>query len=66
MADPEIFVRGGPTLTTFFVLVEGRNDHNTTRSGLSSARQRNAIKMAFRWCADHSDGPTLNSGLVNL
>ena len=28
----------------------------------SSARQRNAIEMAFRWRAD--DGPTLNAGLV--
>ena len=40
-----------PTLT--FVLVdEGREDPNTTISGSSSARQRNAIV----------DGPTLNAG----
>ena len=32
--------------------------------GPSSARQRNTIKMAFRWRAD--DGPTLNAGLVAL
>ena len=33
-----------------------------TISGPSTTRQRNAIKMAFRWRAD--DGPTLNAGLV--
>ena len=48
-ADPETIVRGGPTLTTFFVfvfvffLVERRDDPNATRSGPSSARQRKAI-----------------------
>ena len=66
--DPETFVRGGPTLTTFFfvfVLVdERRDDQNTTKSRPSSARQRNAIYMAFRWRPD--DGLTLNSGLVAL
>ena len=43
---------------------EGRRDPNTTISGSPSARQRNAIKMAFRWRA--YDGPTLNGGLVAL
>ena len=39
-ADPESFVRGGPTLTTFFFSVdEGREDQNTTISGPSSALQ---------------------------
>ena len=43
-ADPESYVRGGPTLTlTFFLLNEGREDQNTTIGGPSSARQRNAI-----------------------
>ena len=47
-AGPESFVRGGPTLTFFVVVVflvdEGRKDHHdTTISGPSSARQRNAI-----------------------
>ena len=37
--DLESFVRGGPTLTIFF---GGREDLNTTISGQSSARQRNA------------------------
>ena len=51
-ADPESFVRGGPTLTTFFFLLfflvdEGREDPSTTISGPSSARQRNAIKWRF-------------------
>ena len=41
-ADPESFVRGGPTLT-FFLVDEGREDPNTTLSGPSSACQRNAI-----------------------
>ena len=41
-----------------------REDPNTTISGPSSARQRSAIYMAFRWRAD--DGPTLKAGLVAL
>ena len=54
-ADPKSFVRGGPTLITFFY--EGREDPRTTISGPSSAHE-----MAFRWRAD--DRPTLNAGLV--
>ena len=46
-ADPEsflgVFFRRGPILTTFFLVDEGREDPNTTISGPSSARQRNAI-----------------------
>ena len=50
---------------SFFFLVDERGDNqNTTKSGPSSARQRNAIQMVFRWRAD--DGPTLNSGMVAL
>ena len=41
-----------------------REDRNATKSGPSSARQRNAIEMAFRWHADN--GPPLNAGLVAL
>ena len=63
-ADPESFVRGGPNLITFFLVVEGLEDPNSTINGPSSARQRNAIEMAFRWRAD--DGPTLNASLVAL
>ena len=46
----------------FFLVDEGREDPNTTKSGPSSTSQRNAIEMAFRWRVD--DGPTFNSGLV--
>ena len=61
--DPESFVRGGPTLTTSFLVDEWREDPSTTISGPSSARQRNAIHlMEFCWHAD--DGPTLNAGLA--
>ena len=45
-ADPESYVIGGPTLTTFFLFCccfffvdEGIEDPNTTISGPSSARQ---------------------------
>ena len=38
---------------------EEKENPNTSISGPSSARQRNAIEMAFRWCAD--DCPTLNA-----
>ena len=48
----------------YFLVVEGIEDPNITINGPSSARQRNAIKMAFRWRAD--DGPTLNASLVAL
>ena len=41
-ADPECYVRGGPTLTLFLV-DEGWEDQNTTIGGPSSARQRNDI-----------------------
>ena len=44
--DPESFVRGDPTLSTFFfyIIDEGREDLSTIISGPSSARQQNAIK----------------------
>ena len=45
-ADPESFASGGPTLTFFSLVDEGREDPNTTLSGPSLARQRNAIKIA--------------------
>ena len=65
--DPESFFRGGPTLTTFFYIFlvdEGRKHPNTTIRGHPSARQQNAIQMAFCWRAN--GGPTLNAGLVAL
>ena len=43
-----------------FLVDERREDPNTTISGPLSARQRNAIKMALRWCA--GDGPALTAG----
>ena len=54
----------GPTLTIFILLDEGKEDPSSTKSGPSSARQRNAIKMAFRWQPD--DNQTLNAGLIAL
>ena len=48
----------------FFLFDEGRMDPNTTISGPSTARQRIAIYLAYRWRADN--GPTLNAGLVAL
>ena len=64
--DPENFVRGGPTLTFFFLVDEGWEDPNTctTICGPSLARQGKSILMAFHWRAD--DGPTLNTGSVAL
>ena len=47
-ADPESFVRGGPTWTTFFLLDdEGREDPSTTISGPLSAHQGNAINGLY-------------------
>ena len=50
-----------------FLIVEGREDENNTKSGTLSARKREMTltkrrKMAFHWRAD--DGPTLTAGLV--
>ena len=61
-AGPEGFVRGVQLWLRFFLIDEGKEDQNTTTSGLSSARQRNDI-MA-RWLAD--DGQALHAGLVAL
>ena len=62
------FCQRGPTLTFYFCFLfffdEGRKDSNTTISGPSTARQQNAIQMAFRWRAD--GGPILNAGLLAL
>ena len=53
------FCHRGPNLITVFFLVdEGIYDLNAAINGPLSARQRNAIKMAFRWRADVC--PTLN------
>ena len=67
-ADPVMFVREGPTLTTFFFLFivddGSREGPNNTKSGPTSARQRNAIGKEFRLRAD--DGPTMKASLVVL
>ena len=62
----KFFQRGSNSDNVFFrfLVAEGKEDPNTTKSGPSSARQRSGILMAFRWRAD--DGPTLNAGLVAL
>ena len=68
-ADLESFVRVGPNLITFFFVLfclfnEGIEDPNANINGTSSARQRHAILMAFRWRAD--DCLKLNAGFVAL
>ena len=59
-----VLSEGVQNLIAIFVVDEGIEDQNTTISVPSSAQQRNAIEMAFRWLAD--DGPKLNAGLVAL
>ena len=48
----------------FCLKLMGVEDPNTVIKGPSSASQRNAISMAFRWRAD--DGSTFNAGLKAL
>ena len=60
MPDPEKFVR----VFFSFLVDEGWEGQNTTKSGPSSFHQQNAIEMAFRWWADGD--PILNAGLVAL
>ena len=55
-ADPESFVRG---VQFCFLVDEGIEDLNAVMFGPSSARQWNAITMAFCWQA--YAGPTLNA-----
>ena len=62
--DSESFLTWGPTLTIFFLVDDGREDPNTTISGPSSTRQRNAIAMEFHRRVDNS--PALHAGLVAL
>ena len=58
------FCHMGSNFDNAFLVDEGRKDQNTTISGPSSARQQNAIEMAFLWRAD--GGHTLNIDLVAL
>ena len=52
------FCQRGSNLTILFFCLRGEGGYSRP----SSARQRNAILMAFRWRAD--DGQALNSGFV--
>ena len=69
-ADPESFVRGGPTLTAFFFsfffsLMRG----GRTQIPLLAGHQRPVSETPFKWrFADWraDDGPTMNAGLVAL
>ena len=45
--DPEMFVRGGPTLCHRGRGVQDNNDSNTTTTGPSSTRQRNANNVSL-------------------
>ena len=54
----------GPTDFGGGLVDEGREDPYSIKGDPVSARQRNAIKMAFCW--RDGDGPTLNAGLVAL
>ena len=61
----KVLTEGSTFDNVSFLVVEGREDPNTTISGPSSVRQRNAIQMAFHWRAD--DGPTCRYvGLLRL
>ena len=56
--------RGSNLIPFFLVDIQRIDDPNTAMNGPSSAQQRNATEMAFRWRTD--DGPTLNAGSVAL
>ena len=59
MGGSKNFVRGGPTLLTFFFISLMRGGRIQI---LLLAGQGKPILMAFHWRA--VDGPTLNAGLV--
>ena len=60
------FCQRGPVqlCNTDIFFKAGREDPNYTKSGPTSARQRNAISMAFRWRTDYC--PPLNDGFIAL
>ena len=62
--DPESFVRGDPTLTTFFSLVREEGSKHHVKWAINGPPAKRHLKMAFRWRAD--EGPTLNAELVAL
>ena len=47
-----------------FLVDEGRDDPNTTKSGPTLTCQQNTIKMVFRWCVNVDQ--TLNADLAAL
>ena len=65
-ADPEQFVRGGPTLTGVFLGDGGKEDPNTTtrRAIIGPPAKRHLNDVYFCWRADN--GFTLNAGLKAL
>ena len=60
----KFYQRGFNFDKVFSLVDEGREVQNTTISGPSLARKRNAIEKAFCWRA--VDGPTLKADLVAL
>ena len=62
-ADPESFVRGGPTLTIFLDGRDNPSKYHYKRTIIGPPAKRH-LYMAFRWRADN--GPKLNAGLVAL
>ena len=63
-ADPESFVRGGPTLTTFILVDEGEkgSKYHYKRAIIGSPAKRHLNGVC--WHADV--GSTFNAGLVAL
>ena len=64
-----VFVRGGPTITAFFLCLflndDERLEPDITISGPSSVCQQNVIWMAFRWRA-YVAGPSLNARMITV
>ena len=58
------FCQRGSNFDNVFLVDGESEDPGTTINRPSSARQRNAIEIAFRWRVD--DSPVLNAGLVAL
>ena len=65
--DPESFVRGGPTLTLFFLVDKGKEDLNTTKSGPSSAHLSETPFMIFQGGPEPlSPLPSRSAHVINL
>ena len=46
-SDPESFVRGGPTLTTLFLVDDGRTEDPYK---IKAGHHRLTIETPFKWC----------------